>query len=164
MAFYRVWVGWRERWNLTVRLLRSFIIRGMDGLINLIIATICYSMMWSLWVGVVGWSVYNNPHSARNGRQKIIKKQLQGANSDADRQEKRNLKATIWVTLWKETKWTAIKHWSTQRKVGELVGLPMPLSRWISVWEKWLSLSRFSRPMRQLSSWFGSSGIEGINV
>ena len=35
---------------------------------------------------------YNNPHSARNGMGKIIKKQAQVGDSSVGRQEKRNLK------------------------------------------------------------------------
>jgi len=37
------------------------------------------------------WSV-GNPHSARNGMGKIIKKQVQGGDSSVGRQEKRNVK------------------------------------------------------------------------
>jgi hypothetical protein len=39
-----------------------------------------------------GWTITFIPHSARNGRRERIKKQVQGANSNVGRREKRNLK------------------------------------------------------------------------
>jgi hypothetical protein len=39
---------------------------------------------------ILGWSL--DPHSARNGREKRIKKQVQGGDSSVGKREKRNLK------------------------------------------------------------------------